>query len=288
LEGGLVHHVSARQRDTRCASDAHGRRLLDNLLIPGVAEEAWMALFEPILDGLIAQVQYTDFPDLPAKRVQVMRIHRDTLGPLWTWECDGAQSELPPLSLPDLGRLVTFVNGTAVVLDRSSRTRDAVPLSQFPYPLGAQTLGVSAGEDHLLYWLGVDGGLPVLACTDLGGRSSWNWTADAPVAEAAGRPVAPPVLAPAFAVVVTPAAVTAVAAGRTLWRATSREITFGHATALDDGSVLVTGSRTLARLLPDGRWDWRVTLPEPIVAPAVVDALGAVFVLGRSAVYGVQ
>lgn len=288
LEDGLIHHVSPQQRDLRCASDVHGRRVLDHVLIPGVAAEAWLPLFEPIAEGLIVQVQYTDFPDLPARRVELLRVHRNTLGPTWSWEREGGQSQFLPLSLPALERLVTFVDGTAIVLDRAATRRDGLPLCEFPYPWGPLTAGVSASADGRLYWCGVDAGVMALACTDLAGSMQWSWHADASLVDAASRPIAAPTLAPAHAVVLSPSAVTAVARGKTLWQATSRELIFTHATALADGSALVVAGSTVARVLADGSWDWRLRLPEPIVAPAVVDALGAVFVLGRSSVHGIQ
>jgi hypothetical protein len=61
-----------------------------------------------------------------------------------------------------------------------------------------------------------------------------------------------------------------------------------HGTVLADNSVLITGRKTLRHIDAMGHRIFSLNLPEEIITPPVVDAAGAIYVAGTTALYKVR
>lgn len=286
IRDGLIFYTSAARRSRMAAVDLNNQPRFEDMWIPDVGEQCSLVLFDPFERGLVAQVQFSDVPDADEQEVMLYRRVDGELGHAWSCRFPHGRATLPPIVCHEQGRIVSAVDGEAVILDPSASQRVAQPLARFPLPFGLDTRWVSADAAGNLHWCGSDKRCPSLCITDLSGKELWRWnTWDRLRGE--DTIVAPPVLGAGRVHVVTTRAVYTIATGRTLWTYSAPAALAG-ATALGDGSLVVSGARHLVRLDAAGQRIFELPFDEPLVTPPVVDGAGHVYVASTGTLYAVH
>lgn len=210
------------------------------------------------------------------------------------------ETRLPPLFDPASQILSLFTTELIRInaADRKSQVKLPMPA------LDWSDWSVDAGEVYSLTGQTADGH-KVLVAISATGKELWRWT-DATLSDDWIRTQAP-VRAPGGRVyVLTSGRVLAIEKGKLVWEFSaldaalkhgakvedgSFEIKDGrllakgslrHATALSDGSLLVTGNKTLRHLGADGKQLFSVTLEEDILSEPTLDADGHIYVAGAT------
>ena len=216
------------------------------------------------------------------------------------WRIDlPGELRLPPLLLPE--RHVMAVANTEVVRVDIERFEE---LSRFPLPL-PDLVDWSVSADEVYTFTGYEKKHKTLLAVTATGSVLWLWTDTADTDRWAAQQ--PPVRASGGRIyALTDGRVLAFEKGQLLWAFDARdaalkhgakvdegsfEIKDGrllargklrHASALADGSLLVTGNRTLHHLSPTGRVVFQVTIDEDILSPPVVDGEGRIYIASAS------
>ena len=216
------------------------------------------------------------------------------------WRIDlPGELRLPPLLLP--AHHVMAIATTEVVRVDVERFEE---LSRFPLPL-PELVDWSVSADEVYTVTGYDKRHKVLLAVASTGEVLWRWTDTADTDRWAGQQ--PPVRSSGDRIyALTDGRVLAFERGKLLWVFDARdaalkhgarvdegsfEIKDGrllargslrHASALADGSLLVTGNRTLHHLSPNGRVIFQVNVGEDILSPPVVDSDGHIFIASAS------
>ena len=265
---------------------ADGTSTMTGFPIPGLFPGVTLVLFHPLAAGLVAQVQEPSVPEDSPASMLLYRVGPQSLGFDWSRRYEGTTSTVAPMVADDLGRVITSTATTLEVFDLNGTDREATPLASFPLPLGHATRWQSVGEDGSLVACGVDeAGLQAVA-TDLQGQPRWRL--DPAAARAVGAPVAPPLLVGARAWLLTSGTLLAVEGGQLLWRVDAGETTFRGATALGDGSVLVTSSEGVTKVDPAGTVEFVLPFEEPLLTPPVIDERGRIYVAGQEFLYALD
>jgi hypothetical protein len=259
------------------------------LLWPG-AEEFVMATFaeaeQPEPENLGVQPQ----PMISGRRT----VYGQAMG-RWAEDYSGFQ-RLPPLFVPELNRLLVGFDEVKIV-DVQSEAK----LPGFKLPL-QEHVNWSADPEGGLCILGYDAeDKKAIVGLSASGEESWRWTDENGSDRWAGDQ--PPIRAKDGRIyALTEGRVFAIEQGALLWSFDARSDsllhgatrdggtfkispegelqateTLRHGTSLSDGSLLLTGGRTLRHLDPKGVKVRSIALGEDILTPPVVDADGALY-----------
>lgn len=290
--GGALHLAN---RDLYLESvDLRNELVLKRAYIPGLtSDDLRLTLLWPRKADFVATVAFAGQEEVPggktepppAARVSVRRtVYGERVG-AWTGDYGGLQT-LPTLFVPGRNRVVLGVDATVVSVDIETGEE-----CRFPIPLG-RVADWSADDDGNLVLAGYDGDRRIVLSTDQAGKPLWRWedgpAGEAPAADrwAAGQP---PVRAARGRVfVLTGTRVLALDAGASAWTYDPAEETaeveapaggaLRRATSLSDGSVLVTGGRTLRHIDSAGKLRFRVEADGDLVSSPVADADGRIYV----------
>jgi len=175
LRDDLVYYTSASRKTRMEAVDLNNNIQLEDFWIPNVSENSYLVLFEPIKDGLIAQVQFTGGPSQLGKGFIVYKIRKGGLGFEWSRSYDDEESPLLPLVCIDKNILVTTTQNEVLVFGLDRQEKEPEPVARFPLPIGNDTSWVSCGMDSSLFWAGFEKSTAVLAVTDFKGSAKWRW-----------------------------------------------------------------------------------------------------------------
>ena len=283
IRDGLIYYTRAARRSRMEVIDTNNTVKHSDVWIPNVSEQAALILFDPFEVGMTAQVQMSDVPDADEQEVLIYQRVDGGLGFAWSCAFPHGRASLPPIICREQSRLVAAVDAEAMVFELFSKQRSAQPLARFPLPFGMQTQWLSADATGLLYWCGIDRRRAALCVTDLTGKEVWRWMATGGLS-GQEQWVAPAVVSDACAHIVTSQAIYAVANGKNVWDFKSSTPLVG-ATALNEGSLLVSSAKSFMRFDATGKVVCDVPSDVAYVTPPVVDTKGNVYVASTGAVH---
>lgn len=289
LKDEWIYYTSASRNDRMEAIDLTNRIQLEDVVIPEVGENAYIVLFEPIQNGIVAQVQYAG-GNRPGKGPNYFAIYReqsDIMDYVWYKRYDGESPMIPLINMKK-GFLLTMFENDALVFDINTKEEEPEPKGKFPYPVGEGTMWASSGDDGSLYWAGLEKGRTVLAVTDLKGEMKWRWESERRPQLKQDEPVAPPIITPDRAYLLSQKNLCAIKDGKLLWSFEAKDDNFTHGTALADNSVLVTAGKKLYRVGADGNSLFEVSVEEALVTPPVIDEDGNIYVASSETLYAIH
>lgn len=288
LKDDWIYYTSAGRKTRMEAIDLNNKVQLEDLWIPDVGEEAFILFFEPMSNGLIAQVQYIGGgPGRGETEFIVYKIQKDSMVYDWSSDKTGYSPLFPLVSIKH-GRLVTTTLSESLVFDINSKDEEPDPIAKFPLPLGEGTMWVSCGTDGLLYWTGLENGRTVLVVSDLKGEMKWRWDSERRPRLKQDEPVAPPIITLDRAYLLSRNNLYAVKEGKLLWSFEAKEDKFTAGTALADNSVLVTAGKKLYRVGADGKGLFELSVEETIVTSPVIDEDGHIYVASSETLYAIH
>ncbi len=307
---GRVFHET---RDYELAAvDASGAVVLKDATLAGVTAdgEVLVTLLWPREKDLVTALYMPDpkydeestggkppKPEVSGRRV----LHGNSISE-WGVDLPGVQT-LPPLFVPESNRWIA-AQAQVVTFDIDAGKE----MSRFALPL-EKNVSWSAGADGRLVVAGVHKDHKAVVALDLDGGEKWRWTD----AEPDGWVEQPPIHAPKGRVyMLTSRRVLALEKGRLVWdyemvdeamRAGARRKGDGlvdkddkpvvldrpaWGTALADGALLFVAGNGVRRLDADGKLRFVVRAPAEIVAPPIVDAQGATYVVTATQLISVR
>ena len=243
----------------------------------------------------------------PQPKLMVGRTVYGKTMPAWVEGFKGAL-KLPPLYDPASREWLVGYDQIRV-LDAAG----GQPLASFALPVATPS-GWSLDSQGSVCVAGLDAaGYKTVVTLGNRGARQWAWTDSDPGADDPWSADQPPIrVAPGRVIMLTQGRVLAIDAGLLVWTYDARsdglrhgasttdgsfEVADGrlksterlrYGTALADGSVLVTGRRSLRHIDAQGRRLFSLSLPEEAVAPPVVDATGHVYVATAKALYRIR
>ncbi len=273
VEDGRLYYQS--ETYYLCASDAMGRSLLNETYLPLASEPyLYVRLFWPGETDFLSVIQNAGRGRMPPAVAYYRNRYGDTFA-TWEKKQDG-QLELSPLLLPNRRRLLLSFSQRVMVVD----TNTGDTLSKLSLSVD-EMHDWSADVNGSIYILGkeppaVPSKRPrsVLLAVGPDGGKRWQW------AGAAGKvrwvEGHPPVIGKDGTVyLLIETAVLAIRKGMLVW---DYACTPRYATALADGTLLVTSGRQLIRLSSQGDELFSVGLEAHPLTPPVVDAAGDIYV----------
>ncbi len=291
------------------AVDSHFQPFLNQAPFPGaMSASVRVSLFWPRETDFIAVLQVPGDDEVPEGSpldtvlaqpyTTLLKNRYPTTYGDWRIDLPG-ELRLPPLLLP--ARHVMAIATTEIVRVDIERFEE---LSRFPLPL-PELVDWSVSSDEVYAFTGYEKKHKTLLAVAASGKVLWRWTDTADTDRWAAQQ--PPVRASGDRIyALTDGRVLAFENGQLLWVFDARdaalkhgarvdegsfEIKDGHllargklrhAAALADGSLLVTGNRTLYYLSPTGRVFFKVTVNEDILSPPVVDGEGRIYIASAS------
>jgi outer membrane protein assembly factor BamB len=279
-----VYFMSPDYIDRLQAVSFDNQLILDDMPILGMIRNASPVMFEPFADGLIMQIWDPGIVEEASDNFIVYKMLFEGSGFEWCQKFFGQQSRVMPLVSWEAKRVVTSLQEEALIFDVDTDNNEPEPLARFPFPLADATMWVSCGEDGVLYWSGYgENGLEV-AATDFEGNQLWRWSAQT-AGPGLGRPIVPPIIAPEAIYILTPAYLFALKVGEPLWNHFSPASIFKQATALEDGTVLISAAKGLYRIAPDGSLVFELELEDPLVTAPVIDDQGRIYAASEEKLY---
>jgi outer membrane protein assembly factor BamB len=198
----------------------------------------------------------------------------------WAEDYDG-RLMLPPLFVPEKSRWVVSASHKVISVDV-----DTAEEKRFDLPID-EAKDWSADPAGVLAVTGMHKGKKVVLAVDVEGVEKWRFIDDAhaepwvpgqpPIGAASGR-----------LIVLMSHRVLAFDAGKLAWQFELPFESPSRATLLDDGSLLVTGGRTLRKVDASGVERFLVPLPAEIVSSPVVDAAGTIYVASASQLFSIH
>ena len=281
LREGLLFYTSPAQKNEMQAVDLNNVIKFQDFRIPNVGEQSYLVLFEPIKNGLIAQVQYPDIPERGGRAFIAYKIRKGGLSYDWSKRYDNEESPILPVICEGRKILLTATRKEVITFDIDGKQRDPEPFTRFPLPFGKTTMWVSCGQDKNLYWSGIDGRSTVIAATDVSGKEQWRWLTEV----RPPGPVTPPIITPEMVYLMSRKRLSALKNGKHLWSFEAKTGNFSSGTALADGSILVVAGNKLHRLDSEGKSLFEATVNEPFATYPVIDSDGNIYVASKETLY---
>jgi hypothetical protein len=284
LQDDLVHFLSAGGKGTFDAVDGANRVRYERMPVPGMMARAYVALFEPYRDGVVAQVQDPGIIEDSPPSFMVYHARFKGLGFQWCTLIAESACPILPLVSWEHRRLITSSGNEAMIFDLDASGAAPAPLSRFPFPIVDARPRLSCGDDGMLYWSGCGAQGTEVVATDLEGKERWRWSS----VNSGAASVTWPLVTPEVVFLLTESALVALKDGVVLWRYEPEGAHFAFATALGDGSVLAIDGPLLHRVGADGNPMFVLDFEEPLVAPPIIDELGRIYVAGKEMLYAVD
>lgn len=284
LEDGWIFYVSPDERNILQAVDLDNRMQLAGVPILGLIGTAVPEILEPSRGELVVQIYDSGNPEEASANTLIYRMRFEGAGFEWSRRYPGGVSKIQGLVCLEQRRLVTSIGNVVLIFDLDGTGGELEPLCQFSYPIDSGGLWLSGGADGALYWAGFDGKGLDTAATDLEGRVLWRWQLGSANA-LRGTPVAPPIVAQETMYVLTSSVLCAVRGGTQRWFYETGTGGFKYATALADGSVVITSAAGLHRVDAAGSEVFGVEFEEPLVTPPLADDQGRIYVASKEALY---
>jgi hypothetical protein len=279
-----IHFLSAGDKGYFEAVDVANRVRYQRMPVPGMMSRAYVTMFEPYRDGLVAQVQDQGVVEDSPPSFLVYNAPFQGLGFKWCALFADTTSPIQPLVSWEHRRVITSPGTGAVVYDLDDTKREPSPLAQFPFPVSDPLPKVSCGDDGLLYWSGCDAKGLEMVVTDMSGRESWRWSSEGGASPA----VTWPVVGNGRVLLLTSTALISLKEGAVEWRYEPPAARFVHATALGDGTTLATDGPILHRIGADGNSLFVLDFEEPLTGPPIIDELGRIYVAGTETLYALD
>jgi hypothetical protein len=296
------------------AIDVTDRPVLKDAPFPSaMSEEVLVHLFWPREKDFVAvlyappedSVADGDSPDTPmgGDETTVLRNRYKTTYGDWRNSQHGSP-KLAPLLIPERNLLTVFL-GSAMRFNVDQDEK----LSEFTMPLKTPIeWSVDTSETYTV--IGYDSGRKVLLALSGSGQELWRWT-DSQEQDGWAQSQ-PPIHARGRTCVLTEGRVMAFEKGKLVWQFDARSEglrhgaheseggfqikdgrllatgTLRHGTALSDGSLLVTSSKTLFHLNSEGRKVFSVSVDSDILNPPVVDSKGNIYLATATRLYQIQ
>jgi hypothetical protein len=277
------------ERKTRMqAIDFENKIVLDDFLIPEITQSSFLVLFEPIENGLIAQVQYQPLPDEGEKSFIIYRIHTEGMDMEWEKNYYDETSKVIPIVSIDRSKLVTSTRSKALVFNTKNTVNEVEPISEFELPLKENTMWLSANDNFDLFWLGSEGGATKLISTDTQGNENWFWQSKKFFFENESVPITPPVISNNLTFVLTQKNLFAIKGSKSEWEFNAEDGNFSFATALDNDTILLVKGNQLYYLNSQGEVVFNRKFEDDILAAPVVDEDGIIYLVTNKMLFAIH
>lgn len=288
LRNDKVYFTSEDKKSSMQAVNFNNELILEEFWMPEVIKESFLVLFEPIENGLIAQVQYMPDPNDAQSGFIVYKVQNGSLGMDWEKSFYDQRSKVIPIINTSSGILVTSNLTNAFVFDIINSKNQTDPIYEFALPLGENTTWLSSSRDGNLYWLGKLEDRTVMIVTEVSGKKIMEWNSEKAVFEDYALPILPVIVAPEFQYVLTKSKLYALKDGNVLWEINSEDNDLSNATALKDNSILVVKHNLLMYYTSDGNKKFELKFDEPILSAPVLDESGQIYVITNNKIHAIH
>ena len=288
LRFNKIFFTSAEKRSRMRAVDFNNNVIIEDFWMPEIVESSFLALFEPVEKGLVAQVQYGPDPDTGKMGFVIYRFHAGGLGMDWVKTFTNQRSKVIPIINIERNVLVTSNESDAYVFDLHGRGNNLKPIAEFSLPLADHTRWLSSGKADDLYWTGENDSVAMLKVTDLKGDTRWEWKSKQAEFPRHAIPILPTIVGPAIQYILTAKKLYAFQSAKNTWEKESGDLDFVNATALSDNSILVVLDKKLVHFNSEGSILFQLNLGEHLVTAPVVDEDGQIYIASMEKIYAIK
>ena len=288
IRGEKIFFTSEERKSRMQAVDMNNNLVIEDFWMPEVVSNSYLVLFEPVNNGLIAQVQYWPDPDEGEISFTDYLIMDGGLGPVWEKSFDDEKSKVIPIVDIEKQFLVTSTRKEVFVIDINSKKINPNIISTFPLPLGQNTSWLSSDNDGVLYWSGNTNETTVIIATDIQGTEKWSWKSDPITFAGEAIPIIPPIVGADVVYLLTSRKLFAIKNGKSEWSVDSEEEKFIAAVVLNDDKLIVTKENSMLLMNPEGGIISDFLFEENLVTAPVVDEAGHIYAASATKLFAVK
>lgn len=287
INDGGIFFTSASRKDRMQAVDFNNNIILENFIIWEIIDRSFLVLFEPSIDQLIAQVQYTGLQEVASDKIVIYKIGKKSLGYDWSKIYTDNTSLLIPFVNHSKKYLLTSNNKDILLFNLDGKNKTPEPSVVLPLPDNTENIFVSSSEDGRFFLAYSFENKILLKCFDHQAKEIYaiehledfyNFNAV----------VAPPVLTKELIYVITEKRVICIKNEVIIWTYDWNGKPISHATGLADNSILLSQTDILIQLDSEGKKIFSKNFSDTLVTPPVVDKDGKVLVASKSKLYCIE
>lgn len=285
FKNGLICFATQERKDRAMVIDLDNTVRIEEIVFPEHVDGAYAMLFEPTAEGIVAQIQYANVPEMRRANFIVYCADADSYGYKWARRYDDQYSALIP-AINTAQRLVVTASAEEVLcFDLVTSDPEPKPRYAFPIPWSGNAAWMSCAPDGRLHFTGFINGRARAAAMSPEGADAKEWVSEAgPGMQMA--PIAPPLIGKDVVYVLSREAVSALAHHQLAWTYRPRRNPFLYATALADGGLLaVEAPNLLHRIDRSGHASSVIAAGQTITAPPVATPDGRVLVGAGEMIY---
>lgn len=285
FKNGLICFVIQERKDRVTVIDLNNSVQIEEIVFPEHVDGAYAMLFEPTSEGIVAQIQYANVPEMRTANFIVYCADADSYGYKWARRYDDQYGALIPAINAACNLVVTASAEEILCFDLVNSDPDPEPRHTFPIPWRGNATWMSCAPDGMLHFAGFVNGRARAAAISPEGTDANEWISEAgPGMQMA--PVAPPIIGPDLVYVLSRGALSALAHHQLAWKYRPRHNQFLYATALADGGILaVEAPNLLHRLDRSGQATALVAVDQTITAPPVATPDGHIMIGAGEMIY---
>lgn len=287
IKDKMIFYTSAERADRMEAVDFKNNIKVSDFIIYEIIPRSFLTLFEPTINELIAQVQYTGLQEVAVDKFVIYKVSTTSLGYVWSKVFNEVLCPLIPLVNFEKKFLLTADNSSVYVFDINSNSRELEPKVKFPLPENSGNIFVSSSADGLIYFGYTKEDKTILNVFDETGNESYSVYYNEEY-KYINKVISPPIITGKAIYLLTSNALINIEDKAVGWEIKSGGIPFSFATGLKDNSVLVTQENMLYHYSSKGKELASVKLENKITAPPIVDSDGNVYVCSSDKVYAIK
>lgn len=284
INNGSLFFTSAARKDRMHAVDFNNNLVLEDFVIWEIIDRSFLVLFEPSIDQLIAQVQYTGLQEVASDKIVIYKIGKKSLGYDWSKIYLDNTSLLIPLVNHNQKYLLTSNNTDILIFKLDEKNKTPEPNYSFPIPDKTENIFASSAEDGKFYLAYSFENKIILKCYDHQAiefftiehqEEFYNFN----------KVVAPPILTKDLIYIVTEKRILCIRNESILWTYDWNGKPISHATGLADNSILLSQTDLILQLDSEGKKVFSKSFSDTLITPPVVDKTGKVLVASKSKIY---
>jgi len=284
-KNGLICFAIQKRKDRVMVIDLNNSVQIEEIVFPEHVDGAYAMLFEPTSEGIVAQIQYANIPEMRKANFIVYCADADSYGYKWARRYEDQYSALVPAISAADNLIVTASAEEILCFDLLASDPEPEPRHTFPIPWKGNATWMSCAPGGLLHFAGFANGRARAAAIHAEGTDANEWISEArPGMQMA--PIAPPIIGTDLVYVLSRGALSALSHHRLAWMYRPRQNEFLYATALADGGLLaVEAPNLLHRIDRSGQATAVVEVAQTITAPPVATPEGRVVVGAGEMIY---
>lgn len=283
LNNKLLFYQSSDRKDHMEAVDYQNNLIISKYRINGLGAKSHLVLFQPDINGIIAQVRYSDIVDTSEPEYLVYQSLKNEMKYSWFKRYKNQICPLLPLVNYEQGFVLTFSADQGQIFIIEKKTGDSNPDYSFNLPKDYSAIFASSSNEGDIFLVWSSKHFITLKCLGFDGKEKYSVEIVDDFVDA--KPVlCPPILThDGYIFIITKNRVFCIKDKKLIWFTYIRDISF--ATAFADNSVIITAANKLIRFDANGNELLNYEADENISAPPVLDNEGRLIFCSKNNVY---